>query len=239
MAVANEVGPIGREAGEHAAISRRADRVPDASGRLIAVLALQQSAGNQAVADLLAGAVPQRGLARPIGADVLLPLGGGSGRGKSTSQKTVALQRQPPRPAGSLANPELRLGRRLMTAFPDGVTVAVYDSDDSDSKGKYIGRQAREWARLQQAIAPTSKTVTTRSLRFGRAIPDSYPVVATVAKLARRLRSAVFSASLHEAGPYRALRAVAGLGTMNAARIRMLAFFGHGTESGLGRVSLL
>jgi hypothetical protein len=131
---------------------------------------------------------------------------------------TQTIQRWPMVPPQS--DPERILGERLLKDFPNGVTIAFYDSALDEAK-----RRAQDWATDQNSIGIKGSKVQADKVVFGTPIPDTTEIKTTLPALVAVLAAAVAKASAP--GTPQAT-------TAKIAKVRLLAIFSHGTADWCG-----
>lgn len=114
---------------------------------------------------------------------------------------------------------ETRLGEQLLSQFPDGVAVAYYSIDST----KEPQHRAEEWAKRENALGIKGSKIKADTLVFGRSIPESQEIKATLSAIGKVLDTAVKKAS-----------PTADKAPNSAAKIHILAVFAHGTSDWCG-----
>lgn len=118
-------------------------------------------------------------------------------------------------------DPERNLGTRLWNQFLNGVSVAFYQESERVAKWS-----ADAWATREKAVGPKGSKISSSTLAFGVAIPDTMDLAPTLIKLSTALELAAAKGK-----PVGAPTPPPGAGP---AKIRNLAIFSHGNPEWCG-----
>ena len=110
------------------------------------------------------------------------------------------------------------LGQQIIDQFPNGLNIAVYDTDETEFENK-----ASEWAVSQNAVGVDSKkldNLSAKNIKFGLAMSDKN-LFNKISKLIEFIKSAVETASTAHNMPY----------VEDISKINSIAFFSHGSSN--------
>lgn len=129
-----------------------------------------------------------------------------------------AIQRAPADGSGAVEDDETKLGKELWASWPNGVNVAFY-GEEHDPATKHF---ADHWAIREQALGPKGRTISAKTLAFGRSISDKMGFEKTMTAMSAVLVSAAAKGAPSTPPP---------AGT--PAKFKTVAIFSHGWSTGV------